>query len=382
MGVFPRASNKMEPVPLSASKSKPDPWLNRLPEDKLPFAAVQKIPELQDKVLAWHALHGRHDLPWQVQVPYAVWVSEVMLQQTQVATGLYRFPSWMRRFPTLKDLADSTVDEVLKEWEGLGYYARARNLHAAAQIVQREHGGVFPSEREARLALPGVGASTASAIGAFGFGMREAILDANVLRVWGRWWADQAPEGPASVRSRFFWGWAQAATPEGSSQVRAWTQAMMDLGSTVCTPRKPSCNTCPLRESCRAFALEEQEAWPPPARKTKVKEWNLHWAWVIKGGKVAVYRRPAGGPWQGLWALPEMGAEEGNLIAEGRHALSHRKIRWQIRQVLPESLRAVSLPVEWVELEGFSALALPRPLRAWWQDLKPEERLSLFGEMP
>lgn len=366
------------PVP----KPKPDPWSVRLPEGELPSEAVRKIPELQGKVLAWHARHGRHDLPWQVEDPYAVWVSEVMLQQTQVATGLYRFPSWMRRFPTLKSLAEATVDEVLKEWEGLGYYARARNLHAAAQVIEHDHGGVFPKERALRLALPGVGASTASAIGAFAFGLREAILDANVLRVWGRWWADEAPEGPAATRSRFFWGWAQAVTPRDPGQVRAWTQAMMDLGATACTPRAPACSTCPLQASCRAFALGEQEAWLPPARKTKVQQWSLDWAWVLEEGRVAVYQRPAGGPWQGLWALPEMelGSDCGALVAEGRHALSHRKIEWTIHRATLESLKEMPAPIAWVGLEDFSALALPRPLRAWWEGLGLERRLMLFGE--
>lgn len=359
--------------------SKPDPWLKRLPEDELPESARALIPQLQRQVLAWHRVSGRHDLPWQVSDPYAVWVSEIMLQQTQVATGMYRYPSWMNRFPTLSSLARATQEEVVKEWEGLGYYARARNLHAAARQIMEKHDGVFPKARADRLALPGVGPSTASAIGAFAFGLREPILDGNVMRVWSRWWADEAPDLPPAPAARFWWGWVHATTPEDPAQVGPWTQAMMDLGATVCVPKNPRCPQCPLKDTCRARAMGQQERWPKPARKTVVKDWSIHWAWVVQEGKVAVTQRPQGGPWQGLWVLPEV-FEPGSLkpLAHGKHALSHRRIQWQIHRFAPDVLESSASSIHWVDPTQFAALALPRPLRAWWQDLTPEARHSLF----
>ena len=356
--------------------AKSDPWLKRLPEDELPAGARALIPDLQAQVLKWHRVFGRHDLPWQVSDPYAVWVSEIMLQQTQVATGMYRYPSWMSRFPTLESLAQASQAEVVKEWEGLGYYARARNLHAAAQLIAQQHGGQFPSDRASRLALPGVGPSTASAIGAFGFGLREPILDGNVMRVWARWWADAAPSGTPAQQSRFWWGWVHAATPDKPEQVGAWTQAMMDLGATVCTPKNPRCDVCPLRSTCRGFASGEPERWPMRGRKTLVKDWEISWAWVVKEGKVAVVQRPAGGPWHGLWVLPEAPTPPGSMeLGQGKHALSHRRIAWSIHAHSP---KLVGDEVQWVDAPGFAALALPKPLRAWWQGLSPAVRLSLF----
>lgn len=359
----------------------PDPWLRRLPEEALPATARALIPGLREAVLSWHAVHGRHDLPWQVEDPYGVWVSEVMLQQTQVATGLVRYPSWMARFPTVQALAAAPLDEVLKAWEGLGYYARARNLHRAARQLVEAHGGRVPAERALRLALPGVGPSTASAIGAFGFGRREAILDGNVQRVWARWWADAAPEGPPSAQARFWWGWAQAVTPEDPGQVRAFTQAIMDLGATVCTPRKPACQDCPLRATCRAFASGQPEAWPRPSRRSPVKDWPIAWAWTVDDAhRLAVVQRPAGGPWEGLWTLPECPQPpDAEPLAAGRHALSHRRIAWAIHPC-PRPSRA--LPLRWVDQEQFQALALPRPLRRWWQSLTPSRRARLFQEKP
>lgn len=357
--------------------AKPDPWSRRWPETALPAAELALVPQLQSQLLAWQRRHGRHDLPWHTSDPYGVWVSEVMLQQTQVATGLYRYPAWMTRFPTIQALAAATEDEVLSAWEGLGYYSRARNLRAAAQAIAGQHEGRFPAERADRLALPGVGASTASAVGAFAFGQREAIFDGNVARVWSRWWGDRPlPEAPAE-EARFWWGWAQAATPERPEDVRTWTQGIMDLGATVCTPRKPRCPECPWQGSCRALALGTPEAWPRKRARPERREWVLPWLWDVTDEGLAVVQRVNPGPWRGLWALPEgEPGPGGQRVAEGRHDLSHRRIRWAI-EASAEALRFPA-PVKRVSMKEWEALALPRPLRRWWTELSPEARLALF----
>lgn len=354
-----------------------DPWSRRWSLDQYPLAEREAIPGLQEKMLRWQARHGRHDLPWHTQDPYGVWVSEVMLQQTQVATGLYRYPAWMARFPTVASLAQAHQDEVLSAWEGLGYYARARNLHAAAQQVVAQHGGVFPAERTDRLALPGVGPSTASAIGAFAFGAHEAIFDGNVARVWSRWWGDRPVPAAPAEQARFWWGWAQATTPSSPDSLRTWTQGIMDLGATVCTPRKPQCPACPWKDSCRAYALGTPEAWPLKKPKLVRKDWTIPWVWDVQDGRLAVLQRGADGPWHGLWALPEA-VPQAVPLAEGKHDLSHRKIQWSIAS----GFAPVEMPVVRVTRAEFEALALPRPLRRWWVDLPEEQRQGLFGDVP
>ncbi len=357
--------------------SSQDPWLKRWPDDQLPELEKQQLPLLRGQLLSWQPRHGRHDLPWHTRDPYGVWVSEVMLQQTQVATGLYRYPAWMARFPTIEALALASEAEVLSAWEGLGYYNRARNLHAAARRIVAVHGGAFPRSRADRLALPGVGPSTASAIGAFAFGEREAIFDGNVARVWSRWWGSRPlPERPAD-QVRFWWGWAQAATPETPGDIRTWTQGIMDLGATVCTPKKPSCPSCPWKTTCRAFALGTPQAWPLKKPKAERKDWVLPWVWDVNEQGLAVVQRPPGGPWEGLWTLPEAPGALGSEIAKGRHELSHRRIQWSISQTA--SAVEPSGVIRRVGLAEWEALALPRPLRRWWTELSPEQRLMLFG---
>lgn len=354
-----------------------DPWLKRWPEEQLPEAEKQLLPEIQAQLLAWQPRHGRHDLPWHTLDPYGVWVSEVMLQQTQVATGLYRYPAWMARFPTVKHLALASEDEVLSAWEGLGYYNRARNLHAAARRIMEAHGGVFPSDRSDRLSLPGVGPSTASAIGAFAFGAREAIFDGNVARVWSRWWGDRPLPPTNPERVRFWWGWAQAATPTSPDGIRTWTQGMMDLGATVCTPRKPLCSSCPWQSTCRAFALGTPEAWPLKKAKLERKDWILSWGWDVNAQGLAVTQRLPGGPWEGLWTLPELSeGVAGEEVAQGRHELSHRRIRWKI--ITPSGVADFPSHTRRVSMKEWEALALPRPLRRWWTDLSIDQRLDLF----
>ena len=205
--------------------------------------------QFNSAVLAWYDQHGRKDLPWQQNItPYRVWVSEIMLQQTQVSTVLGYFDRFMAALPTVKDLAEAPEDEVLHLWTGLGYYTRARNLQKTAQIIMREHGGEFPRSVEALSELPGIGRSTAGAIASLSMGLRAPILDGNVKRVLARYVAQEGYPGEPKV-ARQLWDVAERLTPH--ERVGHYTQAMMDLGATLCTRSKPSCLLCPLVSGCR-----------------------------------------------------------------------------------------------------------------------------------
>ena len=210
-------------------------------------------------LLAWHAAHGRHDLPWQGErTPYRVWVSEIMLQQTQVATVIPYYQRFLARFPDVRALADAAVDEVLHLWSGLGYYARARNLHRAAVRVRDEYAGELPRDFASLAALPGIGRSTAGAILALAFGERFPILDGNARRVLARYFAVATPPGAATTRR--LWELAEDATPD--AQIADYTQAIMDLGATVCVRQRPLCPTCPLSERCAARRRNRQQELP------------------------------------------------------------------------------------------------------------------------
>lgn len=260
--------------------------------------------EFSTRVLTWYDRHGRKDLPWQTDDPYRVWVSEVMLQQTQVATVIPYYERFIASFPDVGALADAAVDEVLSHWSGLGYYARARNLHAAAQQVRDQHAGVFPRDFEAVKALPGIGRSTAGAILALAFGERHAILDGNVKRVLARHEAVEGWPGRTAVAKRL-WEIAERHTP--SRRLGAYTQAMMDLGATLCTRTRPACARCPVSEDCRAYADGNVEAYPgkKPKKERPLRQTTM----VIAVDDDAVYleRRPAAGIWGGLWSFPEIG---------------------------------------------------------------------------
>jgi len=258
------------------------------------------------RLLAWFDVHGRKDLPWQLNpTPYRVWVSEVMLQQTQVQTVIPYYRRFMARFPTVASLAAANLDEVLHLWTGLGYYARGRNLHRAAVQIQRL-GGVFPSTRAEIEALPGVGHSTASAILALAFGKRAAILDGNVKRVLSRFHAVSGEVSRAATQ-RELWEHAQERTPR--QRVGDYTQAIMDLGATLCMRRAPKCHACPVAERCRAYSMGRAEQFPV-RRKSKAKPIRKARMYVIAraDGAILLERRAAGGVWEGLWSPPQRSA--------------------------------------------------------------------------
>jgi A/G-specific adenine glycosylase len=259
-------------------------------------------------VLNWFDRHGRNDLPWQRDpMPYRVWISEIMLQQTQVTTVIPYYQRFMGRFPNVVTLADASLDEVLHHWSGLGYYARARNLHCAAQQIRDEYGGVFPNTFEQVQALPGVGRSTAGAIQSLALGQPHAILDGNVKRVLARCFAIEGWPGKAAVQKRL-WELAERHTPR--RQVRAYNQAMMDLGSLICTRGKPLCDKCPLAKTCQAHAQGMEAAYPTSKPRKALSVRAVHML-ILKNseGAILLERRPPAGIWGGLWSFPECAME-------------------------------------------------------------------------
>jgi A/G-specific adenine glycosylase len=261
------------------------------------------------RLLGWFDAHGRHDLPWQQdRTPYSVWVSEIMLQQTQVATVVPFYGRFMQRFPTVAALAAAPLDDVLSSWSGLGYYARARNLWKAARVVVAEHGGHVPENFDALHALPGIGRSTAGAILAQACGERRPILEGNVKRVLARYHAVAGWPGMPSVAAEL-WRHAERHTPR--ARVADYTQAIMDLGATVCTRSRPACTVCPIARDCAACRAGTQARYPAPQPKRARPERHVA-VLVVRApdGRVLLERRPAHGIWGGLYSLPELSADD------------------------------------------------------------------------
>lgn len=266
--------------------------------------AKNSVSNFALRLLQWFDLHGRHDLPWQQDItPYRVWVSEIMLQQTQVSTVIPYYQAFMHSFPSVHALANASEDDVLHHWSGLGYYARARNLHKAAKMVV-ENGGEFPIGVEVLVELPGIGRSTAGAIASIAQNQYAAILDGNVKRVLARHQAIEGWAGQAKVADKL-WLIAEAETPK--KRTADYTQAIMDLGATLCTRSKPLCNFCPVSEDCLALATNSIADYPgkKPKKVMPVKQTQM----LIlqnKQGDVLLKKRPASGIWGGLWSLPEL----------------------------------------------------------------------------
>jgi len=266
------------------------------------------LTDFAARLLAWHAVHGRHDLPWQhPRDAYRIWVSEIMLQQTQVQTVIPYFERFIERFPGVTALAAADRDEVLQLWSGLGYYARARNLHRAAIEIAERYDGIFPDDFDRVVALPGIGRSTAGAILALAFDRRHAILDGNAKRVLARHEAIAGWPGEAAVAKRL-WDAAERFTP--AEQTAAYTQAIMDLGATLCTRSRPACGRCPLQSDCRAHADGRTADYPGRARRKAKPLRETTMIIARRDGYVYLERRPESGIWGGLWSLPELGDED------------------------------------------------------------------------
>ncbi|MBW8846190.1 MAG: A/G-specific adenine glycosylase [Burkholderiales bacterium] len=320
-------------------------------------------------VVAWQRRHGRHTLPWQnTRDPYRVWLSEIMLQQTQVVTVLGYYERFLARWPQVTDLAAATLDEVLAQWAGLGYYSRARNLHACARAVAELHGGEFPRTAAELQTLPGIGRSTAAAIAAFCFAERVAILDGNVKRVLSRLLAFDG-DLASSVAEKKLWNHATELLPEAG--VDRYTQGLMDLGATVCTARSPDCPTCPVQPMCAGFATGEPMRWPIKTRKLKRGRRENWWLWLENEGQVLLQQRPASGVWAGLWTLPMFDDEASaraalpgatlETLPRIEHALTH--FDWVLHTMRAEAADTMTPGGTWVARETLVNYALPAPLK-------------------
>ncbi|MDG2990341.1 A/G-specific adenine glycosylase [Candidatus Synechococcus calcipolaris G9] len=339
------------------------------------------ISPLQQALLRWYQHQGR-DLPWRhSRDAYAIWVSEIMLQQTQVQTVIPYYQRWLEHFPTISSLAAADQDQVLKQWQGLGYYARARNLHHAARIVEADHGGKFPEQFEQVIALPGIGRTTAGGILSAAFNQPWPILDGNVKRVLARLLALDRPPKQAEA---YLWQWSEQLLPHG--QARDFNQALMDLGATRCTPRQPLCHDCPWQAHCRAYAENKHHQIPIKMKTNPIPHKYIGVAVIWNdAGQLLIDRRPAAGLLGGLWEFPggkiepgetvqdcivrevteELGiaVDVGEHLIDIDHAYSHFKVTLQVyhcrhRQGEPQPLGCDA--VRWVSLEELDQYAFPK----------------------
>jgi A/G-specific adenine glycosylase len=298
------------------------------------------VTDFAARVLSWFDNHGRKDLPWQQDInPYRVWVSEIMLQQTQVQTVIPYYERFMQSFPDLQSLADADIDSVLQHWSGLGYYARARNLHKAAGVIRDEYSGEFPTAFDDVVGLPGIGQSTAAAILAIAGNQRHAILDGNVKRVLARHAAVAGWPGKTDV-SKQLWALAEARTPR--QRVADYTQAIMDLGATLCTRSKPNCAACPVTNDCAARIADDVTAYPgrKPRKSKPLRQTTMVVA--VHDAAVFLQRRPPVGIWGGLWSLPEVA----DVDDWCRATLDVEPGATEVRQVLRHSFSHYDLDIQ------------------------------------
>ena len=332
------------------------------------------------RMVDWQRQHGRQSLPWQnTRDPYRVWLSEIMLQQTQVITVLDYYPRFLQRFPDVASLAAAPQDDVLGLWSGLGYYSRARNLHRCAQDVMARFGGAFPSTAEQLVTLSGIGRSTAAAIAAFCFHERSAILDGNVKRVLTRV-LGYGEDLALAASERSLWALAEQLLPPDAADMPAYTQSLMDLGSTVCLPRKVQCEACPVANQCQALQQAQPMAYPVKSRKLKRSSATLWLLWAVNArGQVWLHKRPARGIWAGLFSLPVFDDESALLASCGdarsprfiepwKHVLTHRDLHLH-----PVHVQVQSSPQcegQWVDAQDWPQLGLPAPIRLLLDGLK------------
>jgi A/G-specific adenine glycosylase len=279
-----------------------------------------------ETVIRWQKQHGRHALPWQnTRAAYRIWLSEIMLQQTQVAAVIPYYQRFLQRFPDIHALASAPSEDVMAHWSGLGYYTRARNLHRCAQRVVEQYGGVFPSDPELLADLPGIGRSTAAAISAFAYGTRAAILDGNVKRVFARVFGIEGYPGDKKVEDKL-WQRAVALLPQ--EDIESYTQGLMDLGATLCSRGKPACSACPLNARCVAFATDRVAELPVRKPKKAIPEKHTTMLVITDGDEVLLEQRPGSGIWGGLLSLPEIDLPAVVDHEKKRSALMHATSTW------------------------------------------------------
>ncbi|HZV99468.1 MAG TPA: A/G-specific adenine glycosylase [Methylophilaceae bacterium] len=344
-----------------------------------------------ERLVAWQKVHGRHDLPWQnTRDPYAIWVSEIMLQQTQVSAVIGYYQRFMRRFPTIAALAAAEQEEVMQHWSGLGYYSRARNLHAAAQRIMDEHDGHFPQNFDAVQNLPGIGRSTAAAIVSFAFDQRQPILDGNVKRVLARHYLIEGWPGLPKVEKQL-WALVEELLP--ATEMVAYTQGVMDLGATLCTRAKPQCSLCPLQQTCQAYALGKWQQLPTSKPRKVSPEKHTVMLLLLRGNEVLLEKRPPRGIWGGLWSLPESAGEDNpEAVAEQRYGLlaetlpplptlSHAFTHFRLH-IKPQPMRVAAIKPEareagmvWLLLDDAIGAALPTPVRKLLLQIKRQPEL-------
>jgi A/G-specific adenine glycosylase len=336
------------------------------------------MPSFAKRLIDWQRHHGRHDLPWQQSKdPYHVWLSEIMLQQTQVATVIPYYERFLARFPTLESLAAAPVEEVMVLWSGLGYYARARNLHKCSQLLVTQHSGEFPRDPATIASLPGIGKSTANAIAVFCFGAREPILDGNVKRLLCRFLGIDGYPGKPAVENRL---WQDGTDILPARDVATYIQAQMDLGATICTRSKPRCAECPVADLCVAYREGRTAELPMPRPKKTLPERSVTLLVLRKGKQIALEQRPPAGIWGGLLSLPE--------LPESSDAASYCKQRLGLRlgavspaptfthgfthfrlQIHPLLCAVSDRPhlaepgLRWLDQEELAQAALPAPIR-------------------
>jgi A/G-specific adenine glycosylase len=341
---------------------------------------TQAQQQFSQRLISWHRHYGRHDLPWQnTRDPYRVWLSEIMLQQTQVATVMPYYARFLERFPTLADLAAAPVEDVMALWSGLGYYARARNLHKCAQAVQREHGGGFPHDPRALSELPGIGRSTANSIATFCFGAQAPILDGNVKRVLCRAFGIDGFAGSTAVEKRL-WSLAEDFMPIRDGAI--YNQAQMDLGAMICTRGKPKCEACPLGDICVAKAANRVGELPQAKPRKVIPEREATLLVILdERGRVLLETRPPAGIWGGLQSLPELPpALDPRLWTQNRlgcrvtavspaptflHVFSHFRLRITPLVLQVEKVTVAMEPGwHWLAGDELTHAALPAPVRA------------------
>jgi A/G-specific adenine glycosylase len=340
-------------------------------------------PGFSQAVIAWQRAHGRHALPWQnTRDAYRIWLSEIMLQQTQVTAVLAYYSRFLERFPTVQALAQAPAEDVMALWSGLGYYTRARNLHACAKRIVDEYGGEFPADPRLLAELPGIGRSTAAAIAAFSAGTRAAILDGNVKRVFARVFGiDQYP-GLKPVEDAL-WRRAEALLPDEG--IESYTQGLMDLGATLCTRGRPDCGRCPMQARCNAYATGRTDVLPVPKPRKAVPEKQVVLLVVLHEGRVLLEQRPPHGIWGGLLSLPELDGhtpveevDEAAVTARAAsfgdvdeiqtllpltHAFTHYRLTMLPRLVTLRASSPLTSPHGWHSLEALAAAGLPAPVR-------------------
>lgn len=333
---------------------------------------MHKMSFFSKKIINWQKINGRNNLPWQAKSPYHVWISEIMLQQTQVKTVIPYFHKFINSFPSIKSLAESNLDNVLASWSGLGYYTRAKNIHLTSKIIHEKYNGSIPNNYDQLIELPGIGESTAGALLSLAFDEPGIILDGNVKRVLSRVLANQSPINQPKTQNELK-KFANEILPK--KNFRTYSQGMMDLGSLICTSNNPTCESCPIKSICKSFELNLQNSIPVKTSKNPKKERNINWVLISSKDKVLLKRNKSKGVWQNLWLFPEenyFDDKKFNLLEEKEslplitHNLSHQKLSITTKKYFLKNKDR--LPIDrrgfvWVNKRESVKMGIPKPVK-------------------